>query len=74
MLFEIKTLTGIKYKLDSSYFKTILDIKIYLQEKEGIEVKQIRLVSNGKQLNDISLVSNVIQNNMQSIFMVLALR
>jgi ubiquitin-like protein Nedd8 len=74
MLFEVKTLTGIKYKLDSSIFNTVLNIKSYLQEKEGIDIKQIRLVSNGKQLNDIALISNVIQTNMQVVHMILALR
>jgi ubiquitin-like protein Nedd8 len=74
MLFEVKTLTGIKYKLNSSNFNTVLDIKVYLQEKEGIDIKQIRLVSSGKQLNDIALISNVIQTNMQIVHMILALR
>ena len=41
MLFEVKTLTGIKYKLNSSNFNTVVDIKSYLQEKEGINIKQI---------------------------------
>jgi ubiquitin-like protein Nedd8 len=74
MLFEVKTLTGIKYKLNSSNFNTVVDIKSYLQEKEGINIKQIRLVSCGKQLNDIALISNVIQTNMQTVHMILALR
>ena len=74
MLFEVKTLTGIKYKLNSSNFNTVLDIKVYLKENEGIDIIQIRLVSCGKQLNDIALISNVIQTNMQSVHMILALR
>ena len=74
MLFEVKTLTGRIYKLDSSNFNTVIDIKSYLQEKEGIDIKQIRLVSCGKQLNDIALISNVIKTNRQIVHMVLALR
>jgi ubiquitin-like protein Nedd8 len=74
MLFELKTLTGNKYKLDSSNFNTGHDIKLYLQEKEGIAINQIRLISNGRQLSDTSLISSIILTNTQVIHMILALR
>jgi ubiquitin-like protein Nedd8 len=74
MIFELKTLTGKKYKLNSSIFNTGYDIKLYLQEKEGIAINQIRLITNGKQLSDTSLISSVILTNTQVIHMILALR
>ncbi len=47
---QVKTLTGRKVGLDFDSNQTILNIKETLQEKEGIDVKQIRLIHSGKQL------------------------
>ena len=74
MIFELKTLTGKKYKLDSSEFNTGYDIKLHLQEREGIAIDQIRLITTGKQLSDTSLISSVILSNTQVVHMILALR
>ena len=74
MLFEIKTLTGKKYKVNSASFSTVLDIKTYLQEWEGISASQIRLLSKGRQLADNMSISSIIESDMQIIHMILALR
>ena len=52
----------------------ILQLKTMLQEKEGIDVKQIRLIHNGRQLaDDKSLESCGVAAGM-TLHMVLALR
>ena len=52
MQLMIKTLTGRKQQFNFDPENTITQIKQALQEKEGIEVDQIRLIFGGKQLND----------------------
>ena len=47
---KVKTLTGRSINLDFESTQTILDIKVALQEKEGIMANQIRLIFSGKQL------------------------
>ena len=47
---RLQTLVGRKLSLDLEPSATILTIKEMLQEKEGIEVKQIRLIYGGKLL------------------------
>jgi hypothetical protein len=74
MLFNLKTLTGRKIYLESDDFEKIIDIKKKLNELEGIEFHQIRLIMIGKMLNDTMLVKEVITNSNQSMFMVLSLR
>jgi hypothetical protein len=54
MQIVIKTLTGKKAPMNVEPDNTILQVKQSLQEKEGIGVEQIRLIHNGKQLNDES--------------------
>lgn len=49
-LTHLQTLVGRKLSLDLEPSATILTIKEMLQEKEGIEVKQIRLIYGGKLL------------------------
>ena len=48
----IKTLTGRKQAMTFEPTVTVLQIKRQLQEKEGIQVDQIRLIYSGKQLAD----------------------
>lgn len=48
----IKTLTGRKQQFNFENETTILAVKQTLQEKEGIQVDQIRLIYSGKQLTD----------------------
>jgi hypothetical protein len=74
MIFEIKTLTGRKLVLDTNDYMTITEIKSYIQEKEGIEVKQIRLISKGRCLNDNENINDIITPEAKTIHMVLALR
>ena len=46
----IKTLTGRKQALNFEPENQVLTVKQALQEKEGIQVDQIRLIFSGKQL------------------------
>ncbi|KAJ1418988.1 ubiquitin-related domain-containing protein [Ochromonadaceae sp. CCMP2298] len=48
----IKTLTGRKQQYNFETETTVLAVKQALQEKEGIQVDQIRLIFSGKQLSD----------------------
>jgi Ubiquitin family len=48
----IKTLTGRKQALNFEPDNQVLLIKQSLQEKEGIQVDQIKLIHSGKQLAD----------------------
>ncbi len=54
----IKTLTGRKQSYNFESDNTILQIKQALQEKEGIEIQQIRLIFGGKQLADEMKISD----------------
>ena len=46
----IKTLTGRKQAFNFEPENQVLAVKQALQEKEGIQVEQIRLIYSGKQL------------------------
>ena len=50
MQLTVKTLTGRKEQLNFEPANTILMVKQTLQEKEGIQVEQIRLIYSGQQL------------------------
>lgn len=52
MLLTIKTLAGRKVTLDFDSTQKIVEIKEALQEKEGIPKEQMRLIHNGKVMND----------------------
>ena len=52
MQIYIKNLTGRKYPLNVESENTLEAVKQQVQEKEGIEVAQMRLIYNGKQLDD----------------------
>ena len=73
MLITIKTLTGRKINYTSDDDSIIRNIKEFLQEKEGIELSQIRLIYGGKQLNDMAKVTNELKPG-DVIHMILALR
>jgi hypothetical protein len=74
MIFEVKTLTGRKLVLDTNDYITISEIKGYIQEKEGIEIRQIRLIAQGRSLNDNENINDIIKPLAKTIHMVLALR
>ena len=70
----IKTLTGRKQAFNFEPENQVLAVKQALQEKEGIQVDQIRLIHSGKQLaDDKSLESYNIAAG-ATIHMVLQLR
>ena len=74
MIFEVKTLTGRKLVLDTNDYTTISEIKGYIQEKEGIEIRQIRLISQGRSLTDNENINDIVKPEAKTIHMVLALR
>eukprot|EP00389_Voromonas_pontica_P000542 GDKH01000797.1.p1 GENE.GDKH01000797.1~~GDKH01000797.1.p1 ORF type:complete len:75 (-),score=12.68 GDKH01000797.1:111-335(-) len=70
----IKTLNGAKRPFNFEATDTILQVKEALQEKEGIDVKQIRLIFGGKQLSDEMKLSDYNVKAGSTLHMVLQLR
>ena len=74
MQLTVKTLTGRKEQLNFEPDNTILMVKQALQEKEGIQVEQIRLIYSGKQLQDDKKLEEYAIKPGDTIHMVLQLR
>lgn len=70
----IKTLTGRKQQFNFENDTTVLAVKQALQEKEGIQVDQIRLIFSGKQLSDEKTLQEYNVAAGGTIHMVLQLR
>lgn len=70
----IKTLTGRKQQYNFEGDSTVLSVKQALQEKEGIQVDQIRLIYSGKQLQDEKTLQDFNVTAGGTIHMVLQLR
>eukprot|EP00568_Trieres_chinensis_P008328 CAMPEP_0183292456 /NCGR_PEP_ID=MMETSP0160_2-20130417/1504_1 /TAXON_ID=2839 ORGANISM="Odontella Sinensis, Strain Grunow 1884" /NCGR_SAMPLE_ID=MMETSP0160_2 /ASSEMBLY_ACC=CAM_ASM_000250 /LENGTH=79 /DNA_ID=CAMNT_0025453403 /DNA_START=116 /DNA_END=355 /DNA_ORIENTATION=+ len=70
----IKTLTGMKQALNFEPENQVLAVKQALQEKEGIQVDQIRLIFAGKQLADDRTLESLNITAGATIHMVLQLR
>lgn len=70
----IKTLTGRKQAFNFEPENQVLAVKQALQEKEGIQVDQIRLIFSGKQLSDDRTLESYTINAGATIHMVLQLR
>lgn len=49
---SIKTLSGRQQQFNFEPSSKVMEVKTALQEKEGIQVEQIRLIYAGRQLND----------------------
>ena len=67
-------MTGRKQSFNFESDNTILQIKQALQEKEGIEITQIRLIFGGKQLADEMKISDYNLEAGSTLHMVLQLR
>ncbi|KAF0724467.1 hypothetical protein Ae201684P_010377 [Aphanomyces euteiches] len=74
MQIQIKTLTGRKQTFNFEPDNTIMHVKQALQEKEGIQVDQIRLIYSGKQLADDKTLQEYNVAAGGTIHMVLQLR
>ncbi len=70
----IKTLTGRKQAMNFEPENQVLAVKQALQEKEGIQVDQIRLIHSGKQLADDRTLESYNIGAGATIHMVLQLR
>ncbi|KAA0157146.1 hypothetical protein FNF27_01875 [Cafeteria roenbergensis] len=70
----VKTLAARKMPLDVDESTTILDVKKELNEKEGIDVAQIRLIFQGKMTADTSTLGALGVKAGEQLHMVLALR
>ena len=70
----IKTLTGRKQSLNFEPTDPVIVIKNALQEKEGIQIDQIKLIYSGKQLNDDKTLEYYNITAGATIHMVLQLR
>jgi hypothetical protein len=70
----IKTLTGRKQALNFEPENQVLAVKQALQEKEGIQVDQIKLIHSGKQLADDKTLESYNIAAGATIHMVLQLR
>jgi large subunit ribosomal protein L40e len=74
MQIYIKTLSGRKQPLSAESNDTVMSLKQQLQEKEGIEVPQIRLIHSGKALADEKSLEESSIKAGDTIHMVLQLR
>ena len=74
MQIKIKTLTGKVMDINVENDESILSVKQNLQEKEGIDVSQIRLIYNGKQLADDKTLDFYKIDAGKTVHMVLTLR
>lgn len=74
MQIKIKTLTGRLTALTFEDTATLRDVKASLQEKEGIQVEQIRLIFQGKQPTDDKTLVEVGIKPGDTLHMVLQLR
>ncbi|CAM9455666.1 unnamed protein product, partial [Phaeothamnion confervicola] len=70
----VKTLTGRKQQFNFEPDNAVSLVKQALQEKEGIQVDQIRLIYSGKQLSDTETLAHYNVQAGGTIHMVLALR
>jgi len=74
MQIKIKTLTGRVLQLNFEPEETIAKVKEALQEKEGIESSQIKLIFSGKQLVDEATLAASGVTAGTTMHMILALR
>merc|ERR1711865_828363 len=70
----IKTLTGRKSSFNFEPENTVRHLKEALQEKEGIQVEQIRLIYSGKQMSDECTLGDYNVKPGSTVHMVLQLR
>merc|ERR1712176_140651 len=70
----IKTLTGRKTNFNFELDNTVRQVKEALQEKEGIQVEQIRLIYSGKQMSDECALADYSVKPGSTVHMVLQLR
>merc|ERR1711862_865474 len=70
----IKTLTGRKTNFNFELDNTVRQVKEALQEKEGIQVEQIRLIYSGKQMSDECALQDYNVKPGSTVHMVLQLR
>merc|ERR1712050_731201 len=70
----IKTLTGRRTNFNFEPDNTVRHIKEAQQEKEGIQVEQIRLIYSGKQMSDECTLADYNVKSGSTVHMVLQLR
>lgn len=70
----VKTLTGKTITVRVDRTASIMDLKLALQDKEGIPPEQQRLIYAGKQLEDERILADYDIQNESTIFIVLRLR
>ena len=70
----VKTLTGRKAQFNFDDTDTVAVVKSQLQEKEGIQSDQIRLIYSGKQMADDKTLADYNVKAGSTIHMVLQLR
>ncbi|AFZ79551.1 ubiquitin family member protein [Theileria equi strain WA] len=74
MQVQIKTLTGKRQSFNFEPNNTVSQVKAALQERENIDVRQIRLIYSGKQMSDDLTLKDYKVMPGSTIHMVLQLR
>jgi len=69
----VKNLSGKTVAIEAAADQTILDVKKMLEDKEGIAVREQRIVFEGKQCDDISTLESLGIQPMSTLHLVLRL-
>lgn len=70
MFIHVKSLNGNKNQINVDEDATVKQVKLILQEKEGIPAEQLRIIFKGKLLNDTDKLKDkgLLNKDQKSIF------
>ena len=70
MFIHVKSLNGNKNQINVDEDATVKQVKLILQEKEGIPAEQLRIIFKGKLLNDTDKLKDkgLLNKDQKSVF------